>query len=117
MDQYQGASMWPREAANQQSRQAAKYLIKLIAKMGSGVAQLAEWSLPIPEVRRFESRHRQFFIEHLGIYCHLYCIEKTKIKEKEAGNGAFKKRISGRTICAAVKDWSHQSKVLRNAKS
>ena len=107
--------MWPREAANQQSRQAAKYLIKLIAKMGSGVVQLAEWSLP--EVRRFESRHRQFFIEHIGIYCHLYCIEKTKIKEKEAGNGAFKKRISGRTICAAVKDWSHQSKMLRNAKS
>ena len=25
------------------------------------------------------------------IYCQLYCIEKKKIKEKEAGNGPFKK--------------------------
>ena len=46
------------------------------------VAQLAERSLPIPDTRKF---YRTF------IYCQLYCIEKTKIKEKEAENGAFKK--------------------------
>ena len=27
------------------------------------------------------------------IYCQLYCIEKTKIKEKEAGNGPFFKKM------------------------
>ena len=33
---------------------------------------------------RFDSSHRQNFIEHLFI---INCIEKTKINEKEAGNG------------------------------
>ena len=27
------------------------------------------------------------------IHCQLYCTEKTRIKEKEAGNGPFKKKI------------------------
>ena len=35
---------------------------------------------------QFESRHRQIFIEHLFT---VKCIEKTKIKEKEAGTGPF----------------------------
>ena len=37
---------------------------------------------------QFESRHRQTFIEHLF---NVNCVEKTKIKKKEAGNGHFKK--------------------------
>ena len=42
---------------------------------------------------RFESSHRQKFIynEHLFIVNCQLCIEKTKIKKKEAGNGPFKK--------------------------
>ena len=48
------------------------------------VAQLAERSLPITRGLRFESRHRQFFIEHLLT---VNCIEKTKRKEKKAGKG------------------------------
>ena len=36
---------------------------------------------------RFESRHRQIFIEHL--FTNVNYIVKTKIKEKEAGNGPF----------------------------
>ena len=48
------------------------------------VAQLVERSLTIPEVQRFDSSHRQNFIEHLFI---INCIEKTKINKKEAGNG------------------------------
>ena len=59
---------------------------------GSGcVAQLVERSLPIPDTRgpRFESSHRQKFIEHLFT---VSCIEKTKIKKKEAVNGPFLKK-------------------------
>ena len=55
--------------------------------MGSGcVAQLVERSLPIPEVRIQSSAK---FIEHLFT---VNCIEKTKIKRKEAGNGPFLKK-------------------------
>ena len=35
---------------------------------------------------RFESRHRQTLIKHLFS---VNCVEKTKIKKKEAGNGPF----------------------------
>ena len=35
---------------------------------------------------RFESRHWQTFIKHLFT---VNCVEKTKIKKKEAGNGPF----------------------------
>ena len=40
----------------------------------------------------FKSRHRQIFYRTFIYDCQLYCIEKTKIKEKEAGNGRFKKQ-------------------------
>ena len=40
----------------------------------------------------FESRHRQIFKEHLFT---VNCIEKTKIKEKEAGKGPLKKEGNG----------------------
>ena len=56
------------------------------------VAQLVERSLPIPDVRSLNP----VIGKHL--YWTLFtfnCIEKTKIKEKEAGNGPFKK-IPGR---------------------
>ena len=36
----------------------------------------------------FKSSHWQTFIEHLLT---VNCVEKTKIKQKEAGNGQFKK--------------------------
>ena len=50
------------------------------------VAQLAERLLPIPEVRG--SNPDMFY--RTFIYCHLYCIKKTKLrKEKEARNGPF----------------------------
>ena len=57
------------------------------------VAQLAERSLPIPEVRGSNPDNGKFYRTFI-IYCQLYCIEKTKIKEKEARNGpVFKKTV------------------------
>ena len=56
------------------------------------VAQLVERSLPIPEVRGSNPVIGKNYIEHLFIvYCQL-CIEKTKIKKKEAMNGPFLKK-------------------------
>ena len=47
------------------------------------VAQLAERSLPTPEIRRSNPV--------VGVVCQLYFnIEKTKINEKEAGNSPLK---------------------------
>ena len=41
------------------------------------------------------------------IYCQLYCIEKSKIKEKEAGNGPFfKKKVCGH--CGEALNPSHE---------
>ena len=39
-------------------------------------------------------------------YCQLYCIEKTKIKEKEAGNGPFFKK----SLIVPPKSWSSLDK-------
>ena len=57
------------------------------------VAQVVELSLQIPEVRGSNPRSvvriqalAKNYIEHLFI---VNCIEKTKIKKKEAGNGPF----------------------------
>ena len=44
---------------------------------------------------RFKSSHRQTFIEHLFS---VNCVEKTKIKKKEAGNGPFFKRCIHRVM-------------------
>ena len=51
------------------------------------VAQVVEQPLPIPEVRGSNPLiGKNLNIEHLFT---VNCIEKTKIKEKEAGNGPF----------------------------
>ena len=53
------------------------------------VAQLVERSLPIPEVRGSNPViGKNLFIYWTFVCCQL-CIEKTKIKEKEAMNGPF----------------------------
>ena len=53
------------------------------------VAQLVERSLLIPKVRGSNPVIGKNYIEHLFIvYCQL-CIEKTKIKKKEAVDGPF----------------------------
>ena len=53
------------------------------------VAQLVERSLPKPEVRGSNPViGENLYIYWTFVYCQL-CIEKTKNKEKEAGNGPF----------------------------
>ena len=49
------------------------------------VAQLVELSLPIPEVRGLNP----VIGKNLYLTFTVFCIEKTKNKEKEAGNGPF----------------------------
>ena len=51
------------------------------------VAQLAERSLSTPEVRGSNAIIGKICIEHLFT---INCIEKTKVKKKEAVNGSFK---------------------------
>ena len=53
------------------------------------MAQLVEWSLPIPKVHGSNPVIGKIYFERLFI---VNCIEKTKIKKKEAGNGPFLKR-------------------------
>ena len=61
--------------------------------MGSGLAQLVERTLLIPEVPGSNPViGKNLFIYWTFVYCQL-CIEKTKIKEKEAVNGPFLKKI------------------------
>ena len=50
------------------------------------VAQLVERSLPIPEVRGSNPVIGKIYLYWTFVYCQL-CIEKTKIKKKEAGFG------------------------------
>ena len=50
------------------------------------VAQLVERSLPTPEVCGSNPATAIFYIKHLFP---VNCIEKTKIKKKETGNGPF----------------------------
>ena len=57
------------------------------------VAHLAERPLSMPDVRGSYPDTGKFY--RTSIYCQLYCIEKTKIKEKEAGNGPFLKNKIG----------------------
>ena len=54
------------------------------------MAQLAERSLPIPEVLGLNPDTGNFY--RTFVNCQLECIEKTKRKEKEAGNGPFKNK-------------------------
>ena len=56
------------------------------------MAQLVERSLPIPQIRGLiPVIGKKLFIYWTFVYCQL-CIEKTKIKKKEAGNGPFLKK-------------------------
>ena len=74
------------------------------------MAQLVERLLPIPEVRGSNLVIGKIYIEHLSS---VNCIEKTKIKKKEAGNGPFffkKKTMSFKVgvryfTCRAVVVW------------
>ena len=62
------------------------------------VAQLVEWSLPKPEVRgSIPVIGKNLFIYSKFVYCQL-CVEKTKIKKKEAGNGLFFLKIAYKMI-------------------
>ena len=57
------------------------------------VAQLVERLLPISDVRGLNPViGKTLFIYWTFVYCQL-CIEKTKIKKKEAGNGPLKKSL------------------------
>ena len=55
------------------------------------VAQLVEWSLPIPEVSGSNPVIGKIYIDHL---CTVSCIEKTKIKKNGPGNGQLLKKRS-----------------------
>ena len=57
-----------------------------LVKQGSGCGAVGRAVASYTRGPRFESSHRQKFIEHLFT---VNCIEKTKIKKKEAGNGPF----------------------------
>ena len=48
------------------------------------MAQLVEWSLPVPEVRGLNP-----VIGNIYYLFSINCIEKTKINKKETGNGPF----------------------------
>ena len=61
--------------------------MKQFSILGSGVAQLVERLLPIPEVQGSNPVIGKIYIEHLLT---VNCIEKTEIKKKEAGNGSLK---------------------------
>ena len=52
------------------------------------MAWLVEHLLPAPEVRGSKPVFGKIYIEHLFT---VNCIEKTKIRKKEARNGSFKK--------------------------
>ena len=54
--------------------------------MGSGVTQMVELSLPIPEVHSSNPVIGKFYIEHLFT---VNCIERTKVKKKRPGMAIF----------------------------
>ena len=65
------------------------------------VAQLVEQSLPTPEVRSSNPVIGKIYIEHL--LSTVLKFEKTKIEEKEAGNGPFKKQYFHLTTLSSYK--------------
>ena len=58
------------------------------------VAQLVEWSLPIPEVRGSNPVIRKIYLFLLNICLLSTVYWKDENKEKDAGDGPFKKRKS-----------------------
>ena len=63
-----------------------KYQIEIIIKMGSGCGSVGGAVAFDTRGPRFDSSHRQNFIEHLFI---VNCIEKTKINKKRPGMAHF----------------------------
>ena len=55
-------------------------------QMGSGCGSVGRAVAFDTRDPRFDSSHQQTFIKHLF---NVNCVEKTKIKKKEAGNGPF----------------------------
>ena len=53
------------------------------------VAQLVEWLLPKPEVRGLNPVIGKLLYRTFNCLPTVNCIEKMKIKKKEAGNGPF----------------------------
>ena len=69
------------------------------------VAQLAERSLLISQIRNSNPDNGKIY-RTIIIHCQLYCIEKTKIKEKEAGNGPFfKNKKTCKSFCGFLKQY------------
>ena len=66
----------------------SKALIRLAHGLGSGCGSVARAVASDTRDARFESSRRQTFIEYLFT---VNCLEKTKIKKKDAGNGPLKK--------------------------
>ena len=58
----------------------------ILILLGSGSGSVGRAVASNARGLRLESSHRQTFIEHLFT---VNCVEKTKIKKKEAGNGPF----------------------------
>ena len=61
---------------------------QIVVSWAVAVAQLVEQSLTIPEVRSSNPVIGKIYIEH---WFTVNCIEKTKMKKKEAGNGPLKR--------------------------
>ena len=74
------------------------------------MAQLIEWLLPILEVHCSNPVIGKIFIEHFTVNC----IEKTKIKEKEAGNDHLK-NILEKLICSLTPRYWPSTKICGNA--
>ena len=70
-----------------------KISMKKCKHLGSGCGSVGRAVAYDTRGPRFESSHRLIFKQHLyTLNCN--CIEKTKIKEKEAGNGPFLKNVN-----------------------
>ena len=66
------------------------------------VAQLIEGSFPITEVCGSNPVISKIYIEHFTVNCK----EKTKIREKEAGNGLFRKNVLSGQPDPTSTEWS-----------
>ena len=76
--------------ARHRVRKTATCLYNIIKslKVGSGCGSVGRAVASDTRDPRLESRHWQTLIKHLFT---VNCVEKTKTKKKEAGNGPFKK--------------------------
>ena len=77
------------------------------------MAQLVEWSLPTPEIRSLNPVIGKLLYRTFNCLSTVNCIEKTKIKKKEAGNGP-----KNNLFChnyAEIKNWLLQATRLVDA--